>query len=49
MSIASHFLGSFELTMGDFTFDLKTLAQGVYFAQVEAGNTTKTTKLVWLK
>lgn len=34
---------------GEIAFDLKALSQGVYFAKVEAGNTTKTTKIIWLK
>jgi hypothetical protein len=34
---------------GEVSFDLKSFAQGVYFVKVEAGNTTNTTKIIWLR
>jgi hypothetical protein len=34
---------------GEFTFDLKSLAQGVYFVKIEAEDKTTTSKIIWLK
>jgi len=34
---------------GEFTFDLKSLAQGVYFVKIDAENKTTTSKIIWLK
>jgi hypothetical protein len=34
---------------GEFSLNLKSLAQGVYFIEVEAENRTTSTKIIWLK
>ena len=34
---------------GDLLLNLKSLAQGIYFVKVEAGNKTSTSKIIWLK
>lgn len=34
---------------GEFPFSLKSLAQGIYFVRVEAGNKINTSKIIWLK
>ena len=34
---------------GEFTFDLKSLAQGVYFVKIDAEDKTTTSKIIWLK
>jgi hypothetical protein len=34
---------------GEFTFDLKSMAQGVYFVKIEAEDKTTTSKIIWLK
>jgi len=34
---------------GELSLDLKSLAQGVYFVKVEAGNKISTSKIIWLK
>jgi hypothetical protein len=34
---------------GEFTFDLKSLAQGVYFVKIISDDHTSTRKVIWLK
>ncbi len=46
--VASHNYGE-RNGSGELKLHLKSLAQGVYFIKIEAGNTTKTTKIIWLR